>query len=140
MIKGFLKIFTKMPGHSLAPYGLNETKEKLILVIILLLLLYYYSDRKSNFVGTVESLASTASTKFIYSLFILVMCILLQRISNPRDFVKYIGRKMSLQRKELTVQKLLFRGKIKKVLPVHLCVHWSKLRTRNSHDQNEHTL
>ena len=31
-----------------------------------------------------------------YSLFILVMCILLQSISNPRDFVKYISGNMSL--------------------------------------------
>ena len=33
---------------------------------------------------------------------------------------------MSLSRKELIAQKLLLRGKIKKVLFVHTCVHWSK--------------
>ena len=34
--------------------------------------------------------------KRTYSLFILVMCILLQRISDPHDFVKYISGKMTL--------------------------------------------
>ena len=54
------------------------------------------------------------------------MCILLQRISNQRDFVKYISGKMGLRRKGLIAQKLLLRGRIKKYFPVHTCVHWSK--------------
>ena len=75
----------------------------------------------------------------LYSLFILVMCILLQRIINPNDFVKYISGKMSLQRKELIAQKLPLRGKIKKVLSrVHVCS--LEQRARNAHDQNEQTL
>ena len=35
-------------------------------------------------------------TKTNYNLFILVMCILLQRDSNSRDLLKYISGKMSL--------------------------------------------
>ena len=35
-----------------------------------------------------------------YNLFILVMCILVQRISNPSDFVKYSSGKMSLNLKK----------------------------------------
>ena len=38
----------------------------------------------------------TLNLETCYSLFILVMCILLPRINNPRDFVKYIGGQMSL--------------------------------------------
>ena len=75
----------------------------------------------------------------MYSLVILVMCILLQRVSNPRDFVKYISGNMSLCRKQLIAQKLLLRGKTKKVLsPAHMCS--LKLRAWNAHDQNEQTL
>ena len=67
------------------------------------------------------------------------MCILLQRISNPRDFVKYIGGKMSLRRKELLAQKLLLRGKTKKVLSrAHVCS--LEQRARKAHDQNEQTF
>ena len=47
------------------------------------------------------------------------MCILLQGIINPRDFVKYISGKMSLCKTELIAQKLLSRGKIK-YFRVHL--------------------
>ena len=62
-----------------------------------------------------------------YSLFILVMCILLQRISNPRDFVRYISGNMCLSWKELIAQNLLLRGMIKKVLfHASIFVHWSK--------------
>ena len=67
------------------------------------------------------------------------MCILLQRISNPRDFVQYIGGKMSIRRKELIAQKLILRGKIKKVLSrAHVCS--LEQRASNAHDQNEQTL
>ena len=48
---------------------------------------------------------------------------------------------MSLGRKELIAQKLLLRGKIKKVLEksrTHVCS--LEQRARNAHDQNEHTL
>ena len=66
------------------------------------------------------------------------MCILLQRISNPSDFVKYISGNMSLWRKELIAQ-LLLRSKIKKVLShAHVCS--LEQRARNAHGQNEHTL
>ena len=61
------------------------------------------------------------------------MCILLQHISNPSDFVKYISRKMSLYRKEVITQQFLSRGKIKKVLSF---AH-GKQRARNAHDQNK---
>ena len=46
---------------------------------------------------------------------------------------------MSLKRKEIIAQKLLLRGKIKKVLS---CAHMYSLeqRARNPHDQNEQTL
>ena len=68
----------------------------------------------------------------MYSMFILAVC-------NPRDFVKYISGKMSLSRKELIAQKLLLRGKIKKVLSrLHVCS--LEQRARNAHDQNQHTL
>ena len=67
------------------------------------------------------------------------MRILLQRFSNPRDFVKYVRGKMSLGIKELIAQKLLLRGKIKKVLSrAHLCS--LEQRARNEHDQHEQTL
>ena len=67
------------------------------------------------------------------------MCILLQRISNPRDFVKYSNGQVSLQRKELIVHKLLLHGKIKKVLSrAHVCS--LEQRARKAHDQNEQTL
>ena len=67
------------------------------------------------------------------------MCILLQRISNPCDFVKYISGKMSLRRKKLVAQNLLLRGKIKKVLSLaNVCSLEQK--ARNAHDQNEQTL
>ena len=67
------------------------------------------------------------------------MCILLQRISNPRDFVEYISGKMSLWRKESIAQKLLLRGKIKRVLtPAHVCS--LEQRTGNANDQNEQSL
>ena len=46
------------------------------------------------------------------SLIILVMCILLQRISNPRDFVKYVSDSV----KKRIAKKLLLCGKVKKVL------------------------
>ena len=76
--------------------------------------------------------------KKTYSLFILVMCILLQLISNPLDFVKYLYGKMSLLRKELIAQKLL-HGKIKKVFSrAHVCS--LEQRARNAHDQNEQIL
>ena len=66
------------------------------------------------------------------------MCIL-QRISNPRDFVKDISGKRSLRRKELIAQKLLLCGKLKKVLSqAHVCS--LEQRARNAYDQNEHTL
>ena len=71
-----------------------------------------------------------------YSVFVLVMCILLQRISNPSDFVKYISKKMSLWRKELISDNLLLRGKIKKVLS-HPQVCSLEQRARNAHDHNE---
>ena len=74
-----------------------------------------------------------------YVLFILVMCILLQRISNPRDFVKYISGKMSLSRKELIARKLLLCGKIKKVFS-HAHVYSLEQRAGNAHDYNEQTL
>ena len=74
-----------------------------------------------------------------YILFILVMCILLQRSSNSRDFVKCISGKMSLSRKELIARKLLLRGKIKKVLShAHVCS--LEQRAGNAHDQNKQTL
>ena len=67
------------------------------------------------------------------------MCILLQSISKPRDFVKYIGGKMGLSRKELIAQKLLLRGKIKKVISsAHVCS--LEERAKNAHDQDEQTL
>ena len=75
----------------------------------------------------------------LYSLLILIMCIRLQRNSNPRDFVKYISAKISLGRIELIAQKLLLRGKIKKVLS-RLEVCSLEQRARNAHDQNEQTL
>ena len=70
----------------------------------------------------------------LYSMFILVMCILLQRISNPSDFVKYIGGKISLWRlKDIIAQKLLLRGKLKKVPSrAHVCSLDQK--ARNPHD------
>ena len=67
------------------------------------------------------------------------MCILLQRISKPHDFVKYISEKMNLWRKELITQKLLLRGNIKKLLSrAHVCS--LKQRSTDAHDQNEQTL
>ena len=70
---------------------------------------------------------------------ILVMCILLQHIINPRDFVKYIDGKIGLWRKELNAQRLLLCGKIKKVLSrAHVCS--LERRARNAHDQNDQTL
>ena len=78
-------------------------------------------------------------TELVHSLFILVMSILLQRISNPRDFVKYSDRKMSFWRKGLIAQKLLLHGKIKKVLSrAQMCS--LEQRARNAHDQNEQIL
>ena len=72
----------------------------------------------------------------MYSLFMLVMWILLQCISNPRDFVKYISGKMRLGRKEIIAQKLLLRVMIKKVFSrAHVCSLDEK--PRNAHDQNE---
>ena len=53
-------------------YGCNELKEKIAVVLL------------------------TSLLSILCSLFILVMCILLQHISNPRDFVKYISGKMTL--------------------------------------------
>ena len=72
----------------------------------------------------------------MYSLSILLMSIVLQRISNPRHFVRNISRKMSLSRKELIAQKLPLRGKIKKVLS-GAQVYLLEQRARNAHDQNE---
>ena len=66
------------------------------------------------------------------------MCILLQHISNPRDFVKHISGKMNLRRKELIAKKLLLH-KMKKVLSsAYLCSLGQ--RSRNAHDLNELTL
>ena len=75
----------------------------------------------------------------VCSLFILVMCILLQCISNPHDFLKYICGKISLWRKELIAQKLPLRGKIKKERSrAHVCS--LEQRAGTAHDQNEQTL
>ena len=75
----------------------------------------------------------------MYSLFILVMCILLQGISNPCDSVKYISGKISFWRKELIAQELLLRGNIKKVLSrAQVCS--LEQRARNAHHQNKQTL
>ena len=52
----------------------------------------------------------------VYSLFILVMSIIFQCISNNRDFVKFISRKMTLSWKESVAQKTLLLVKMKKVL------------------------
>ena len=65
--------------------------------------------------------------------------VLLQRISNPGDFVKYISGKMSLWAKESIAQKLLLRSKIKKVpSSAHVCS--MERKARNAHDENEQTL
>ena len=74
----------------------------------------------------------------MYSLFILVMCIPLERISNPRDSVKYISGKMSLRRKEWIAWNSLLRGKIKRVPSrAHVCS--LEQSATNAHDQNEQT-
>ena len=67
------------------------------------------------------------------------MCILFLRISGPRDFVKHISGKLSLRWKELIAQKLLLRGKIKKVLS-RAHVRSLEQRAWNTHDQSEQTL
>ena len=43
---------------------------------------------------------------FNYSLFILVMCIRLQRISNPRKFVKYIKSENESLKKRINCSKI----------------------------------
>ena len=65
-----------------------------------------------------------------YGLFILVMCIPFIHISSPLDFVKW---------KKLVARKLLFPGKIKKVL---FCAKVRSLdqRAKNAPDQSEQTL
>ena len=67
------------------------------------------------------------------------MCIPILRISYPRDFVKHISGKMSLWRKALIDQKLLLRGKIKKVLS-RAHVRSLEQRRRNAHDRSEQIL
>ena len=64
------------------------------------------------------------------------MCIPFLRIRSPRDFVKCISEKL---KKKLTARKLLFPGKIKKVLS-RGNVRSLEQRARNAHDQSEQTL
>ena len=71
-------------------------------------------------------------------MFILVMCILFKRISNTHDFCETHQREMSIRQKKLVAQKLLLRGKIKKVLS-RAHVRLLEQRARNAHDQNEQT-
>ena len=62
---------------------------------------------------------SRLGAEFFYSRFILVKCIALQRISNPRHFVKHISENREPLKKRVNCV-------IKKVLSVHMFVHWNK--------------
>ena len=73
-----------------------------------------------------------------YSLFILVMYILLQRIINPLDFVKYIKGKNWPLKKRINCSKITIAWQDKVLSRAH--VRSLEQRARNAQDHNEQTL